>query len=502
MILFQENGPASLREASRLRKELGRILTDLCLPDSVAWPLLVGVSEILANALQHAIPAPEFLGVRLDLVGPRLRLEVSDDGGSFCSFEEALDAARTSSESLLRESGRGLGLITDSFEKVNYESGSVNRFIAWMPIASSRPLALIVEDDDTLLDMYCYFLRDFRVMKARSIDEALLIINEYDVSVIVADLHLGDGVATQLLQGLQEDLVQSVPVILISGSEESDGPQDALAHGVELFLAKPVSAEQLRASVELAIARNARRSAQLACFFARKVDALLQCKIPSFVAGHDIVVARASASVGGGDLVVEYKLPGRRRIVLIDVMGHGVSAKAWAIAYASLTRGLCHALPNDDCASLLQKLAEITWNDRGFDAVIATALALDLFDDGHIEFASAGHPSPIVVGPGSAVQVSVGGALLGVLTPSVYESKSLRLMPGERLVLLTDGVDAGDVAAGGLAPSWLIDACSDLHVFRSEGRVLQQIMRSKLGAQPKDDWTVVVIGAGPCEDHA
>lgn len=502
MIIFHETRPANLREASRLRKELRRRLDDLRLPDLVVWPLLVGLSEILANIIKHSNPEPGFIGVRVDLLGAQLRLEVKDDGGSFCDFVKRVSGARMARDQELSETGRGLGLIGESLERLSYEGGSVNCCVGWKPIYSDRPLVLVVEDDETLLDIYAHFLRDLRVVKARSCDQARAIIRELDVSVIVADLHLRDGMATSLLQAVEEEWDYSAPIVLISGTEDASGPQDALERGVEMFLAKPVSGVQLRAAVDVALSRSARRAAHLARYFAGKVDGLLTAELAPFVFGHDVVMARSNASVGGGDLVFEHKFPGRRRIVLLDVMGHGISAKAWSLAYAALCRGLCHAQPSDDCALFLNRLAEIAWNERAMDCVVATALVLDMYDDGHIEISSAGHPAPVIFGASTIHQVSVSGSLLGVLAPEGYERTSIRLEAGQRLVLVTDGVDGGDVAAGGMLPDWLIDACRSPDVFYTRGRDLEQLGASILGAQPKDDWTIILIGRSQYSDQA
>lgn len=502
MILFQETRPAGLREASRLRNELSRRFVDLRLPDHATESLLLGLSEILANILKHSTPAAGFIGVRVDLLGAQLRLEVTDDAGSFFDFVERAASAADIVRGELCESGRGLGLIAASLDRISYQAGTVNRSIGWKSLASDKPLALIVEDDETLLDIYAHFLRDLRVVKARNCEEALVVIRELEVSVIVADLHLGDGLATRLVQAVEEEWEQSAPIVLVSGTHDVEGPQDALERGIELFLAKPVTGSQLRAAVDLAITRSARRAARIARSFARKVDGLLSAQIPSFICGHDVVMVRSNASVGGGDLVFEHALSGRRRIVLLDVMGHGITAKSWAVAYAALCRGLSHAQPLDDCGTFLKRLAEIAWRDRAMDAVIATALALDMFEDGRIDIASAGHPPPVIISAGAAIPVLVGGGLLGIRAPDHYERASVRLVRGERLVLVTDGVDSGDVAAGGMLPSWLIEASRETDLFRVQGRELVRVATDKLGVQPKDDWTVIVIGPGESGDHA
>ena len=503
MIIFNETRPANLREALRLRNELRRRLEDLRLPKELTAAIVLALAEILSNIIKNSAPSAGFLGVRLELIGAHLRLETSDDGGSFQSFVDRLSSVSMHETSIMSETGRGLVLINDSLDRFSYEGGPVNRFTGWKSIISSRPLVLIVEDDDTLLDLYAHYLRDFRTVKARSCEDALMVVRDLDVAVIVADLHLGDGLSTSLLQSTKDDFGPLVPFVLVSGTDDVSVPRQALAGGVELFLSKPVSGSQLRASVDLAITRTASRDARVASAFALDLDGLLLGKLPSFICGRDVVVARGNACAGGGDLIYEHSFQARRRIILLDVMGHGVSAKAWAIAYSALCRGLCYASPSDNCAEFLKRLSEVVWNQSAMDSVVATAIVVDLFEDGLVEIASAGHPSPMVISKMRSSQVPVSGPLLGVIAPSIYELASLRLLKDERLVLVTDGVDSGDVSAGGVFPEWLVSVCAEEDLFRLSGRELEIVAGANLGAQPKDDWTVIVIGAarGVTREH-
>ena len=59
---------------------------------------------------------------------------------------------------------------------------------------------------------------------------------------------------------------------------------------------------------------------------------------------------------------------------------------------------------------------------------------------GKVAMAQAGHPSPMVQGADGAVRlIGDGGMPIGLLPDAVFEAREFTLMPGERLVIVSDG---------------------------------------------------------------
>ena len=95
MILFKQTVPATLENVRWLRKNLGRKLEDSCLRAidpklydrrltlSLIDSILLAVTEIANNVVQHASPKPSFMALEVRLVGAALRLEFTNDGGAF-----------------------------------------------------------------------------------------------------------------------------------------------------------------------------------------------------------------------------------------------------------------------------------------------------------------------------------------------------------------------------------------------------------------------------------
>jgi len=92
-------------------------------------------------------------------------------------------------------------------------------------------------------------------------------------------------------------------------------------------------------------------------------------------------------------------------------------------------------------------VAQITGADRqlveryGGDLfVTGLAMRVDL-TDGTIEAVNAGHPQPWRVRDGQASQVELSPQLpMGLFEATSYRPQELRLEPGDRLVIVTDGV--------------------------------------------------------------
>jgi len=492
MIILNETAPATMRDVSRLRREAARGLCELRMAPELCDAVLLGLSEALANVVAHARPPAGFLGLRIALEGAALRVDMRDDGGPFDAALARIDAARVQPCAPEQESGRGLGLIGQAFSRLEYEAGAENRLTGFAPLGRSAPCVLIVEDDSTLLDLYAHYLRGWRVVKARSLRAALAALEALDVSAIVADLHLGDGLGSSLIAALEREPARIEPLVLISAAPP--GAQRVACLAAEAFLPKPVAAQALRAAVEGAIARSDLRAARHARAFARTLEGLFAGGAPLFANGHDLALARCSAGVGGGDLIVTQKMEDRLRMTLMDVMGHGVAAKGWAAAFAGMCVGLSRA-PCGEANDHLLALAEISWREPALERVIATALVMDVMADGELRMASAGAPAPVVISAQGVRRVTVQGPVLGVAPPRGFSLARTRLQAGERLCAFTDGVDSGEAAAGGPAPDWLVQACGAQALFSSR-EDLARTARAQLGAAPTDDWTILVLGVG------
>jgi serine phosphatase RsbU (regulator of sigma subunit) len=185
-----------------------------------------------------------------------------------------------------------------------------------------------------------------------------------------------------------------------------------------------------------------------------------------------------------GDWFDVLPLPSLRTALVVgDVTGHGLAATATMGRLRTAVRTLAEL--ELDPAELLTRADDLVQQLAGEtdpehrDVVGATCLYA-LYDPvtGRCTLASAGHPPPVVVGPGGAahrIELSPGPPLGVGGMP--FENTELGLEPGSVLVLYTDGLIAHhgpDLEAG---MRWLTD---ELARLCRPGRALEEIGRALL----------------------
>jgi PAS domain S-box-containing protein len=143
----------------------------------------------------------------------------------------------------------------------------------------------------------------------------------------------------------------------------------------------------------------------------------------------------------GGDWYDAISLPdGRLFIAVGDVVGRGIAA---ASAMGQLRNAVrAYALEGFGPAPVLGRLNQFAF-ELGRQDLFATVLVA-VIDSSRREarLASAGHPPPLLVGPGSETTfVEEGRSLpLGAMQRAEFEEATIALPPGGTLVLYTDGL--------------------------------------------------------------
>lgn len=131
-----------------------------------------------------------------------------------------------------------------------------------------------------------------------------------------------------------------------------------------------------------------------------------------------------------------------------------------------------------------------------------TALVAVLVPDGEgfrVRCWSAGHPAPLVRREeGTVEELPAHGDLLGVLEEIEYGSGSVRLAPGDALVLFTDGVTEARAADGTFFESRLQDVVAQKGTGEAQGfaeRLAEAAVQFR--ATGSDDIAVLVARAEP-----
>lgn len=501
MILFEASIPPDLRALSALRKDLSARLDTLCPTDPVRQAILLTLSEIGANTILHADPMPEQVTVRLGLQGASLSIDIEDDGGAFPDFDGACARSLIKQDHLFAESGRGLAIIQSMVDSLTYEAGTPNRLRATKRMAGSRPTILIVEDSPILLETYAAMLsRDYDILKAPGFDAAIGIAANQRVDGIVTDLHLEGRDGSGLIDALEWKADRPpVPVLVLTGERDPDRLRMVFNAGVEQVLPKPVSPETLTNAVAAMLTRNARNNARLFRFFSGEIDRESKDRLPDQVGPLALHALSARAGFGRGDFLTVFRRPGGNRLVLADVMGHGLPAQLAAMRFRAALAGIHGAMPQLSANAYLTALSRAMSKELLLPEAFFSIVVVDVDTHGLLSISAAGHPRPFVAGDDGITVIDADGPFLGLFEEAEYPLVQLRLKPGQRLLLTTDGLDPRSEQVGREPPAWLSQAVLLAHEapLATFGEMIEAEIRAALSHAPEDDWTLVTLEPVP-----
>jgi len=199
----------------------------------------------------------------------------------------------------------------------------------------------------------------------------------------------------------------------------------------------------------------------------------------------------------GGDYFDYFELPGGRLgFTLGDVAGKGMPAAL----LTSMIQGLFAAQAQLDLPlPLLISNVNKSLAQRGPGNRFVTLFFGVLDAEGNFTYTNAGHNPPYVVGrDGSLCTLTEGGMVLGLFNQAAYESKTVRLSPGDHLVLFTDGVIEARNLAGEEYGEERLCALLKGHARSCAADVLSAIQNNvtefSAGAPQHDDITMMVLG--------
>src|SRR5215210_3539768 len=190
-----------------------------------------------------------------------------------------------------------------------------------------------------------------------------------------------------------------------------------------------------------------------------------------------------------------------------DVRGKGVEAASVTALARYTIRAV--TLKDDRPSEVLAALNEAMLRQLPEDRFCTAACVRLEPQDGSVgvDVSRAGHPPPLVIrSEGTVEEVGSSGKVLGVFPDSELLDTSLRLMPGEALVLYTDGVTEarstdGDFFGEGRLRH-LLSFCAGFDAGTFAGRIKDAVLDFQEG-YPRDDLAVLVLragdGAAPCD---
>lgn len=497
MILIDITIPPVLNEITGLRLQFNRLAAELDLSASVAADVELALAEIMANQFHHTNPKPNTLRVKISADGMALRVELFDDGGEFFEFDEKWTNIVAAPADPLAESGRGLWLVKASMDAVSYRYDNGNIWTLVRKFRRDKPRVLVIEDSEVTLALYHAILGSDHVLTCvRSIAETRALGDIFEFDLIIADYHIADGTSDKLLLELDERTSGiHIPVLIVSSANASVTFETAVRLGVHAVLAKPLRRNEVRQAVEQALAAFAAQRLRQARKFNATVGELSSFCQSATVHRFNIVARTQQAEVGSGDIFLDLGGENRRRFLLADLMGHGMKAYARAAILTGIIWGMRESYKNQSPSAFLNALSKTLFDARLGERLIGTVLLIDILENGTIELATAGHPSPAVIGAKKLKSIPLMGALPGLFESTGALTKKFRLRTGERFVAITDGLAPDATSQMDTMPtrfSQCLIASRETPIADLADSLVTDI-NSNADHRAVDDWTFVLI---------
>jgi sigma-B regulation protein RsbU (phosphoserine phosphatase) len=356
-------------------------------------------------------------------------------------------------------------------------------------VSGSEPVrtVLVVDDSPAQRMLLCAGLKrwGFTVLQAGSAEEALATISRCDVDLVLSDWMMPGMTGIDFCRLLRRSNPQRyIYFILLTSKSDKAAVAEGLDVGADDFLSKPVDSGELRARIRagerlLSLERELRaRNQQITSALDQLRDlydsldrdllearnlqlSILRHRHLRFEAGQASLLLRPSGHVGG-DMVGCFQInENTLGLYSLDVSGHGVASALLTARLAGLLSGasadqniaICRAdsgFIGQDPALVAQAMNDLLLSEIETDRYATLAYAEIGLDSGRVRLVQAGHPHPIVQhADGSATMLGEGGLPVGLFRGAEFTSYEAVLKPGERLLLVSDGIVECPAPGGG-----------------------------------------------------
>jgi serine phosphatase RsbU (regulator of sigma subunit) len=121
----------------------------------------------------------------------------------------------------------------------------------------------------------------------------------------------------------------------------------------------------------------------------------------------------------------------------------------------------------------------------------ATVIVALIHPNGRLEYVNCGHVPPLVISDCKVIRPAHGNVPVGLLKDATYEGDECQLKPGDRFLMVTDGVTEAENAHGEFFEDWRLEGIAGQS--KSLEDVFSAVSDFCSGTPLSDDCTVVEL---------
>lgn len=259
--------------------------------------------------------------------------------------------------------------------------------------------------------------------------------------------------------------------------------------GNDILRAIATEASQLIENARLVQAEEASRRYQQELSIAASIQQRLLAVTMPDVPFARINGRNMSCKEIGGDFFEAVDTPEGLAVVLADVSGKGVAAALLASTLQGMVYShLISGMPLVEIVDAMNRF--FTYKHIG--EKYATMILIRLRPDGDLEYVNCGHIPPVWICGKEVLRPGHGNLPVGLLADATYSSDHCQMKPGDRLILVTDGVTEAENARGDMFESDRLEAVAG--TSSSMADIFAAVSDFCCGTPLNDDCTVVEIG--------
>lgn len=346
------------------------------------------------------------------------------------------------------------------------------------PETETTETVLIVDDSAGQRKLVALSLKKlgYKVLEAKSGHEAMALCRKYDPDLVISDWMMPGMSGLELCQAYRKlrDGRYGYFILLTSKSDKGD-IAEGLDVGADDLLVKPFNPAELRARIQageriLRMERTLTEQNRLVRETLEEMQVLYdaidqdliearklqQSLVPDrFVqlGGGALSMMLKPAGHVGGDLVGAFQVTETEvGFYSLDVSGHGVAS---ALLTARLAGHLSSNLPRQNVAieqtddgprmrppsEAVEALNRLMLEEMETEHYFTILLARANLVTGEVSLCQAGHPNPLIQrNQGGLSFAGTGGLPVGLIPGATYEEFEIKLEPGDRLLLGSDGI--------------------------------------------------------------